>query len=128
MSENTFWRNTLGPLPQKADVVIIGGGVIGTSIAYYLCKKGVNDVLLLEKSLLGSGATGKCVGGIRSQFSTKINIEFSRLSRKVFDQFSSYIVQWQDFFSCVDLCSCFWHAINSTTLLILGNCANTFIA
>jgi len=77
----------LEPLPQKTDVVIIGGGIIGTSIAYYLCKKGVNDVLLLEKSLLGSGATGKCVGGIRTQFSTKINIEFSRLSRKVFDHF-----------------------------------------
>jgi sarcosine oxidase subunit beta len=75
------------PLPQKTDVLIIGGGIIGTSIAYYLCKKGVNDVLLLEKSLLGSGATGKCVGGIRTQFSTKINIEFSRLSRKVFDHF-----------------------------------------
>jgi sarcosine oxidase subunit beta len=75
------------PLPQKTDVLIIGGGIIGTSIAYYLCKKGVNDILLLEKSLLGSGATGKCVGGIRTQFSTRINIEFSRLSRKVFDQF-----------------------------------------
>ena len=36
---------------------------------------------------MGSGATGKCVGGIRTQFSTKINIEFSRLSRKVFDHF-----------------------------------------
>jgi sarcosine oxidase subunit beta len=77
----------LEPLPQKADVLIIGGGIIGTSIAYYLCKKGLNDVLLLEKSLLGSGATGKCVGGIRTQFSTTINIEFSRLSRKVFDLF-----------------------------------------
>jgi sarcosine oxidase subunit beta len=79
----------MGPLPPKADVVIIGGGIIGTSIAYYLCKKGVNDVLLLEKSLLGSGATGKCVGGIRTQFSTKINIEFSLLSRKAFDHFEA---------------------------------------
>ena len=82
----------MGPLPQKTDVVIIGGGIIGTSIAYYLCKKGVNDVLLLERSLLGSGATGKCVGGIRTQFSTKINIEFSRLSRKVFDRFEAEFV------------------------------------
>jgi len=74
-------------LPSRADVVIIGGGIIGTSIAYYLSKSGVKDVLLLEKSLLGSGATAKCVGGIRTQFSTKINIEFSILSRKVFDRF-----------------------------------------
>ena len=63
-------------LPSKADVVIIGGGIIGTSIAYYLSKKGVKDVLLLERSLLGSGTTAKCVGGIRTQFSTRINIEF----------------------------------------------------
>ena len=60
----------MGPLPPRADVVIIGGGIIGTSIAYYLTKSGVKDVLLLERSLLGSGATGKCVGGIRTQFST----------------------------------------------------------
>lgn len=77
------------PLPQRADVVIVGGGIIGTSIAYYLCKKGMQDVLLLEKNLLGSGATGRCVGGIRTQFSTKINIEFSRLSRSVFDRFET---------------------------------------
>ena len=74
-------------LPSKADVVIIGGGIIGTSIAYYLSKKGVKDVLLLERSLLGSGTTAKCVGGIRTQFSTRINIEFSVLSRKIFDRF-----------------------------------------
>jgi glycine/D-amino acid oxidase-like deaminating enzyme len=77
----------MGTLPSKADVVIIGGGIIGTSIAYYLSKKGVKDVLLLEKTLLGAGTTAKCVGGIRTQFSTRINIEFSLLSRKIFDRF-----------------------------------------
>jgi sarcosine oxidase subunit beta len=77
----------MGPLPSKAEVVIIGGGIVGASIAYYLSKKGVNDVLLLERSLLGAGTTAKCVGGIRTQFSTKINIEFSLLSRKIFDHF-----------------------------------------
>ena len=77
----------MGTLPSKAEVVIIGGGIVGASIAYYLSKKGVHDVLLLERSLLGVGTTAKCVGGIRTQFSTKINIEFSLLSRKIFDHF-----------------------------------------
>ncbi len=77
----------MGPLPSSADVVIIGGGIIGTSIAYHVAKRGVKDVLLLERTLLGAGTTAKCVGGIRSQFSTKINIEFSLLSRKIFDRF-----------------------------------------
>ena len=77
----------MGPLSSRADVVIIGGGIIGTSIAYNLAKRGVKDVLLLERTLLGAGTTAKCVGGIRAQFSTGINIEFSLLSRKIFDRF-----------------------------------------
>ena len=85
--QSLFWREPVENLPSKADVVIVGGGIIGTSIAYYLSKKGVKKVLLLEKSLLGAGTTAKCVGGIRTQFSTRINIEFSILSRKIFDHF-----------------------------------------
>jgi sarcosine oxidase subunit beta len=75
------------PLPDKADVVIIGGGIIGVSIAYYLAEKGVQEILLLERGILGEGSTAKCVGGIRTQFSTEINIQFSLLSRKVFAKF-----------------------------------------
>ena len=67
----------------------MGGGIIGVSIAYYLAKEGVPDIVLLEKGLLGEGATGKCVGGIRTQFSTEINIQFSLLSREVFDGFEA---------------------------------------
>ena len=74
-------------LPLTADVVIIGGGIIGVSIAYHLAKKGVRDVLLLERGMMGEGATGKCAGGIRTQFSTEINIRFSLLSREVIDSF-----------------------------------------
>ncbi len=74
-------------LPDRADVIIIGGGIIGASISYYLVKKGVQNVLLLERGIMGEGATAKCVGGIRTQFSTEINIKFSLLSRKVFDRF-----------------------------------------
>ncbi len=74
-------------LPSKADVVIIGGGIVGVSIAYHVAKAGIRDVLLLEKGIMGQGATGKCAGGIRTQFSTRINLEFSRLSLKAFDLF-----------------------------------------
>ncbi len=57
------------------------------STAYYLARKGVKDVLLLERDIMGEGATGKCAGGIRTQFSTKINVQFSLLSREVFEKF-----------------------------------------
>lgn len=77
------------PLPNRADVVIVGGGIIGVSIAYYLAKAGLQDVLLLERGIMGQGSTSKCVGGIRTQFSTEINILFSLLSLKVFETFQS---------------------------------------
>ena len=76
-------------LPDSADVVIIGGGIIGTSIAYHLVKKNVPAVLLLERGIMGEGSTSKCVGGIRTQFSTEINLKFSLLSRRIFDRFQA---------------------------------------
>jgi len=77
------------PLPSSAEVVIIGGGIIGVSIAYYLAKKGAGKVVLLERGIMGEGSTGKCAGGIRTQFSTEINIQFSLLSLKVFEGFQA---------------------------------------
>lgn len=74
-------------LPSSAEVVIVGGGIIGVSIAYYLAKKGMREVVLLERGMMGEGATGKCAGGIRTQFSTEINIRLSLLSLKVFEHF-----------------------------------------
>jgi len=63
---------------DTADVVIIGGGAVGTSIAYHLGQRGIGrGVLLLERATLGSGSTGRSAGGIRSQFSTEVNIRFS---------------------------------------------------
>jgi len=72
---------------KTADVVIIGGGVIGLSIAYYLALKKAGKIVLFEKGQLGEGSTSRCVGGIRTQFSTEINIRFSLESLKTFEQF-----------------------------------------
>jgi sarcosine oxidase subunit beta len=72
---------------KTADVVIIGGGVIGVTIAYHLVLKKAGRVILLEKGQLGEGSTSRCVGGIRTQFSTEINILFSLESIKTFERF-----------------------------------------
>jgi len=74
-------------MEKTADVVIIGGGVIGVSIAYHLAMKRVGRIILLEKGQLGEGSTSRCVGGIRTQFSTEINILFSLESIKAFERF-----------------------------------------
>jgi glycine/D-amino acid oxidase-like deaminating enzyme len=65
-------------MTETADVVIIGGGAVGTSIAYHLAQRGVGrGVVLLERNTLGSGSTGRSAGGIRCQYSTEVNIRFS---------------------------------------------------
>ncbi|MFH1031190.1 MAG: FAD-binding oxidoreductase, partial [Chloroflexota bacterium] len=70
-----------------AEVIIIGAGVIGNSIAFHLAKLGCHDVLVLEKNYIGSGATEKCAGGIRQQFSTEANIRLSVESVRFFQNF-----------------------------------------
>jgi sarcosine oxidase, subunit beta len=74
-------------MEKTVDVVIIGGGIIGLSIAYHLALKKAGRIVLLEKGQLGEGSTSRCVGGIRTQFSTEINIRFSLESLKTFEQF-----------------------------------------
>jgi sarcosine oxidase subunit beta len=75
-------------------ILIIGGGVMGASTLYHLAKRGVSDVVLLEKeSFFGQGATGRCAGGIRYQFATEINIRLSLLSLPMLDRFKDEIGQ-----------------------------------
>lgn len=75
-------------LPKTADVVIVGGGVMGASTAYHLNLAGVKDVLLLEKeSFFGQGATGRCAGGVRYQFATEVNVRLSIASLAMFERF-----------------------------------------
>src|SRR5918998_5905406 len=59
---------------ERASVVIVGGGAIGTSVAFHLAEAGVEDVLLLERAELGSGSTGKGAGGVRAMFSDELNV------------------------------------------------------
>ncbi len=81
-------------LPKTADVVIIGGGVMGASAAYHLARRGCTDVVLLERGpFLGMEATGKCAGGIRYQFSTEINVRLSQLSLPMLERFHDELGQ-----------------------------------
>lgn len=68
-----------------ADAVVIGGGVIGCSIAYNLAKQGVGRVVLLEKGYLASGATGRCGAGVRMQWGTRANCLLSRESVSMYE-------------------------------------------
>src|ERR1700674_6089464 len=66
---------------HTADVVLIGGGIVGSSIAYHLVAAGCKNVLVIEReSALGKGSTGKSMGGVRAQFSTPVNIQMSMYS------------------------------------------------
>ncbi|GAA4615574.1 NAD(P)/FAD-dependent oxidoreductase [Saccharopolyspora hordei] len=74
-------------LPDRAEVVVIGGGVVGVSTAFHLAEAGV-DVLLLERDELGSGSTCKAAGGVRAQFSDPVNIELGQRSLRAFEDFA----------------------------------------
>ena len=74
-------------MKNKSDVVIIGGGISGCSLAYNLAKRGL-DVTVLEKNYLSSGATGRCGAGIRQQWSTKENVKLAIESIKIFEKLS----------------------------------------
>jgi sarcosine oxidase subunit beta len=88
-------------LPNTADVVIVGGGVMGASTAYHLAKRGARDVLLLERQpFFGMEATGKCAGGIRHQFGTEVNIRLSLLSISKLDRFEEELDQPIDLRYC----------------------------
>ncbi len=88
-------------LPKTADVVIIGGGVMGTSTAYHLAKKGCRKVVLLEKEMFfGQGATGRCAGGFRHQFATEIDIRLSQQSIRMLERFPLEMDQEIGFNQC----------------------------
>jgi sarcosine oxidase, subunit beta len=105
-----------------ADVVVVGGGAVGASAAYHLAAAGAGSVVLLERAeALGTGSTGRCAGGFRHQFSSRVNIELSLASVRMITSFTEehglpldvwqdgylFLVRtepvWRDYLASVDL-------------------------
>jgi len=77
---------------QTAEVVIIGGGIVGSSIAYHLTAAGCKDILVIERETAqGKGSTGKSMGGVRAQFSTPVNIQMSLYSIPFYASFDEQL-------------------------------------
>jgi len=84
---------------QRADAIIVGGGCIGTSIAWHLTRRGLKPVVF-EKSLLGSGNTGRSAGGIRAQFNSHVNVRMSLYSIAFFERFRDIVGADAEFHQC----------------------------
>jgi sarcosine oxidase subunit beta len=73
---------------KRADIVIIGGGIIGINIAYQLALHGAANAIVLERDTLASGSIGRAMGGIRQQFADELDIRFSLEGVKFYEQFT----------------------------------------
>ncbi|MGA2502718.1 MAG: FAD-binding oxidoreductase [Anaerolineales bacterium] len=88
-------------VPKTAEIVVIGGGVMGASTAYHLALRGQKNILLLEKDeFFGQGATGRCAGGVRYQFSTEVNVRLSLQSLPMLERFKDETGQEINFRKC----------------------------
>src|SRR6476646_1462816 len=85
-------------MKRAAEVVIVGGGCMGASVAYHLARLGVTDVVLLEREkMLGTGSTGRNAGGVRHQFSNAANINLSIESIGLLERFAGEVGHPIDF-------------------------------
>jgi len=88
-------------VPHTAEIVVIGGGVMGASIAYHLALRGQKDVVLLEQEpFFGQGATGRCAGGVRYQFASEVNVRLSLQSLPMLERFEAETGQAIDYRPC----------------------------
>src|ERR671935_358990 len=77
-------------MAETADVVIIGSGIVGSSVAYHLAEQGCTNVLVIEREAhQGKGSTGKSMGGVRAQFATPVNILMSLYSIPFYAEFDA---------------------------------------
>lgn len=84
---------------QRVDAVVVGGGVIGASIAWHLASRGKKPVVF-EKNLLGAGNTGRSAGGIRAQFNSEVNVRLSLYSIGFFERFREILGADAEFHQC----------------------------
>jgi glycine/D-amino acid oxidase-like deaminating enzyme len=78
----------MGHLPRRAEVVVIGGGIVGASILFHLAEAGIRDVVLVERADFACGSSGKPIGGVRRQFSDVLNIQLAARSLAAYDRFA----------------------------------------
>lgn len=84
-------------MERPAEVVVIGGGVIGTSVAFHLAKMGLRDVVLLEQSHLAAGSTGRSVGLIETNYALDVNIALAKRGYEEFSRFAEVTGGTADF-------------------------------
>jgi sarcosine oxidase, subunit beta len=83
---------------DSADILIVGGGIIGLSIGYHLARRGARGIVVLERAgQVGTGSTAKATGGIRHQFSTEVNVRLTQLSLPAFERFEEEMGEPVDF-------------------------------
>ena len=98
MTSRSKDRPLQAKMKQTADVVIVGGGCMGASVAYHLAQRDITNVVLIEREpQLGTGSTGRNAGGFRHQFSHPANIEMSRESIALFANFEGEVGHPIDF-------------------------------
>ena len=83
---------------RNASCVIIGGGINGCALAYELAMSGMKDIIVVEKNFIASGATGRCGGGIRQQWSTPMNIKLAVESVHIFERLNDILEYNTEYF------------------------------
>src|SRR5205085_8054446 len=73
---------------SRADIVIIGSGIIGVSLAYQLAMRGAANIVILERDTIAFGSSGRAMGGIRQQFADELDIRFSIEGVRFYEQFT----------------------------------------
>src|SRR5438552_585659 len=88
---------TADSLPRTASTVIVGGGIVGVAAAYFLADRGESDVVVLERSSLGSGATKGGLGGIHHQLDRELGVRLSLMSSAFWREFDAFTGGAHDF-------------------------------